>query len=609
MSAGLLHTLGANTAVSLGLTFAALAAERLRLRPQIAHVLWLAALVKLVTPPLVPLPLLPAETVATPPAAVSATWHLVRVPAEPPQATSASPSASTEPLPPPAPPRWSVGQWLLGVWLTGSAVWLTVALRRLWRFHRLLRGAEVLSRGEPSLLAVPGVLSPMLWAFLGRARIIVPRELFATLSPPERDSIIRHEQAHFRRRDHWVRWVEFSVLATLWWHPLAWWITRRLRAAEETCCDAEVVASSPEPHAYATALLRTAAFIADATPLPHAATGLGSFRSLQQRVSSIMSLPAPKPLGLPSALTLLSLSTAIILGKPVPQEAPAPLPGPAATPDETPAAPEPPATETAPVPPNPVPDAAVETPARESDSRQAEKRYLSGYLCVQQAESLERAGKLQEAVAKLAEALEIFRTVQATRPDWQANMVAYRVNMVEKKLQELLRNPKVTLPGAADVKVTADAAEAIVEKGRQILRYTGHVRFVARDFELAAASADVVDGKIFATDVHVRAVRNGTRSIARCGTLEVDLTARTATARKGAKVLHGRIHLQADEVSGSDADGFHFRSSGGTMEMLTPAAADQLYRRMLSEWPADAKPPSKPAADSKAPQPSGAPPK
>ena len=56
MSAGLFHLLAANTAVSLGLALAALAAERFRVRPQIAHVLWLAALVKLVTPPLVPLP-------------------------------------------------------------------------------------------------------------------------------------------------------------------------------------------------------------------------------------------------------------------------------------------------------------------------------------------------------------------------------------------------------------------------------------------------------------------------------------------------------------------------------------------------------------------------
>ena len=54
-------------------------------------------------------------------------------------------------------------------------------------------------------------------------------------------ALVAHELAHFRRRDHWVRWLEAVVLAVYWWHPVAWWARRGLRAAEERCCDAWAV--------------------------------------------------------------------------------------------------------------------------------------------------------------------------------------------------------------------------------------------------------------------------------------------------------------------------------------------------------------------------------
>ena len=80
----------------------------------------------------------------------------------------------------------------------------------------------------------------MLWAIGGRPRLLVPSELWSATSLDERTSLLLHELAHLKRRDHWVRWLELIVGGLYWWHPAVWWGRRLLREAEEQCCDAWV---------------------------------------------------------------------------------------------------------------------------------------------------------------------------------------------------------------------------------------------------------------------------------------------------------------------------------------------------------------------------------
>src|SRR5207249_4082176 len=137
---------------------------------------------------------------------------------------------------------------------------------------------------------LPGNFSPMLWGMIGGPRLFLPADLLPQLSNEGRQTLLAHELAHVVRKDHWVRWLELLATGLYWWHPVVWWSRRELRAAEEYCCDAWVVATMPEAAgAYARALLQTVEFLCDGpAALPVAASGLGHVRFLKRRLTMIM---------------------------------------------------------------------------------------------------------------------------------------------------------------------------------------------------------------------------------------------------------------------------------------------------------------------------------
>ncbi len=212
-------------------------------------------------------------------------------------------------------------------WLSGSLLWWVVAGRRLRQFHRLLRSArpappEVAERvrllaGRMGLRRCPAIyflsapVSPLLLA-LGRPRLLLPVGLWPLLSEEQQETLLAHELAHLRRRDHWVRRLELVVLGLYWWLPVAWWARRRLQEAEEQCCDAWVVAVLPESApAYAAALIETVAFLSRAPlALPMAASGVGHVPQLKRRLTMILQGRTPRRLswwGVPAVLAGVAL--------------------------------------------------------------------------------------------------------------------------------------------------------------------------------------------------------------------------------------------------------------------------------------------------------------
>lgn len=323
-------------------------------RPAITHALWLLVMIKLITPPLVEFPI---PWLETPPASALARQEPVAqakpkiepnelpgkveeteilnappmvmaereaetepvVPEQPKVAVEPAPQSVSNPPRPVAPAqteatdRWTWSNLVLIVWLSGSCVWLTVALRRLWRFQRLLRFAQAapthvqtmardladcLGVRCPTICVLPGSVSPMLWA-LGRSpKLLLPAGLLERLSAPQLATLLAHELAHWRRRDDRVRWLELAVLALFWWCPLAWWARRELHQAEEECCDAWVVSLTPESaRDYALALVETVEFLSAApAPMPVLASGLGRVRLLKRRLTMILQGKTPRSL-------------------------------------------------------------------------------------------------------------------------------------------------------------------------------------------------------------------------------------------------------------------------------------------------------------------------
>lgn len=218
---------------------------------------------------------------------------------------------------------------LLGAfWLTGAALWFAVAAVRLVRFHRLLRFAapapadlqaeaqELAARlgvACPRVWLVPGQLSPMLWFWL-TPRLLLPAGLLKRLDAEQRQALLAHELAHWRRGDHWVRRLELLVLGLYWWCPLVWWARHELQQAEEECCDAWVVWLLPgAARSYALALVETADFLSGARAvLPPAASGIGHAQSLRRRLTMIMRDKTPRALTVGGVLAVLAVGALLL---------------------------------------------------------------------------------------------------------------------------------------------------------------------------------------------------------------------------------------------------------------------------------------------------------
>ena len=142
----------------------------------------------------------------------------------------------------------------------------------------------------------------------------MPEGLLPKLTSEERDTLLVHELAHVRRRDHWVRLLELAVTVVFWWYPVTWWVRRALRRAEERCCDEWVLRLMPtSAQAYAEGLLKSLDHVAgEPDPLPVGASGAGPVRDLETRLKEILMMTCPTPqLGTPARVVL---SVVAVLG-------------------------------------------------------------------------------------------------------------------------------------------------------------------------------------------------------------------------------------------------------------------------------------------------------
>jgi beta-lactamase regulating signal transducer with metallopeptidase domain len=290
-------------------------------RPALRHWLWLLVLVKLVTPPLVAVPLLPVVGDGT-----AATAIFPAAPTERGEGAFDQPlQASTQPslevdgaTPTPAVgdagkadsqecQRWARAfflEGLLTVSLIGTCVLVTFHGVHAVRLHRWLRragtenailaascadvAASLAVRGVVRTCVIDARTTPLLWAW-GQPLVVVPRQFMDGLGPQQLRSVVAHELAHLVRRDHWANGFVFIVKTLLWWNPVVWWADRELRAAQELCCDAIAIdRCNADRRGYATTLLKALDFIQAEPFAPRAlVVGMGSRGSILRRFEMI----------------------------------------------------------------------------------------------------------------------------------------------------------------------------------------------------------------------------------------------------------------------------------------------------------------------------------
>ena len=194
---------------------------------------------------------------------------------------------------------WAVLVWLAGVAgmsLRHAGGWAVLArLRRAdtcspgpavaTAFDRLARRLGV--RRAARVLASARVAVPIVVGWL-RPVVLLPVSALSGLTPGQVEAVLAHELAHIRRHDGLVRTFQAVVETVLFYHPAVWWVSGRIRAESESCCDDLAVSVCGDRHGYADALIRAAELGRARPRLAPAATG----GELASRVRRLLGLPA-----------------------------------------------------------------------------------------------------------------------------------------------------------------------------------------------------------------------------------------------------------------------------------------------------------------------------
>ncbi len=310
-------------------------------RPALRYWLWLLLVVKLVTPPLLAVPLLPVIVSNDGTVAIAATpdqpamlpqqafeYPVQTMPAVDVTATGFADNGSEGDTTVATSLESSSTPYLAGllaVSLFGTCLLLIVNAVRAANLYRWLNRAgthnsllaaacaDVASslgiREVVRSCAVDTRTTPLLLAW-GRPLVVVPRQLIEDLSPQQLRGTVAHELAHLLRRDHWANLFVFIVKSLLWWNPVVWWAERELRVAQELCCDAIAIDhSGTNRRGYATTLLKALDFVQDEPLVPHAlASRMGSRRSLLRRFEMIAETQLSYQLSRWSLLLLLAFA-------------------------------------------------------------------------------------------------------------------------------------------------------------------------------------------------------------------------------------------------------------------------------------------------------------
>jgi GWxTD domain-containing protein len=236
----------------------------LRVRsPRVLHRTWTGVLLAMLLLPAIKIwsPGIPLRVLPPPPQAVprqSSEAAPARWEARPIGLTAASDAPSlpvpvqSSPAPPVGGDAFGVPETLFLIYLAGLSLLLIRLLLGMVLALRLFRGAA----SDGACFYSERCSAPVSLGWF-RPRVLLPAHAMHW-GKEKLDAVMAHEQAHARRRDPLIEWFAMLNRCVYWFHPLAWWLRRRLAVLAEQACDEAVLAKGHEPAHYAGLLLELA---------------------------------------------------------------------------------------------------------------------------------------------------------------------------------------------------------------------------------------------------------------------------------------------------------------------------------------------------------------
>jgi hypothetical protein len=126
-----------------------------------------------------------------------------------------------------------------------------------------------------------------------RPVVLLPVPLLARLEPARLLAILDHKREHIARHDLLKAQLHRLVTLLFWFHPLVWFIGRRMLEERERACDEAVLANGHEPAEYAAGILEVCRHCAGSRLQPISALA----GDLPRRVGRILEGRTPAALG------------------------------------------------------------------------------------------------------------------------------------------------------------------------------------------------------------------------------------------------------------------------------------------------------------------------
>ena len=216
--------------------------------------------------------------------------------------------------------------YLFWVWLIGFTLLISRTSLGLIATARIQRAGTGISQDELKELGISAcetenvklyenpIIRVPLTVGVFRTRVLLPSD-WLTWSTDKLRAVIAHESEHARRRDTVVMFLAELNRAIHWFHPLSWWLNRRLSVLAESTCDDAAIQSAGDRTQYARHLLEVAARVQlSGGRLQPLGVSMARESNVEQRIHAILDFTRPlsKRLSPASAIALLAVAMSLV---------------------------------------------------------------------------------------------------------------------------------------------------------------------------------------------------------------------------------------------------------------------------------------------------------
>lgn len=161
---------------------------------------------------------------------------------------------------------------------------------------------------------------------LFRQHVVLPDGLAQHVTESELKALVAHEMAHVRRRDNLTAALARVVASVFWFHPLVWWMERRMLAERETACDEAVLGQGIGAQEYVSGIAKVCRMSFAAATAYAGVNGSNLHRRMEHIMFTNLTLSPSRALrvaatGLIAIATLLPIAGGRVRAQPAPRAA------------------------------------------------------------------------------------------------------------------------------------------------------------------------------------------------------------------------------------------------------------------------------------------------